>query len=235
MDHALLLTTAFGLGAAHALEPGHGKSLVTAYMAGSRGRVSDAFLLGLVAACCHTLSVLLIALAATWFIASFIGLKDSLFRSVETVSGVIVLAVGILMLLRLGHWHQSPDAGCHPHGACSGEHSLQPASLKDIFLLGLASGICPSPIPLVLLVSTLALGGLGHIAEALGYLFTFSLGLSSILVILGIALIVSRRYSLQWFSKNPRFPRLISQISACLVLGLGAYLIYHGIWGSPEP
>ena len=54
---AVALGVAFLAGAAHALTPGHGKALVAAYLAGSRGTVWDAVYLGTVVTITHTASV----------------------------------------------------------------------------------------------------------------------------------------------------------------------------------
>ena len=52
------------LGGFHALEPGHGKTVVAAYLIGTKGRKIDAVLLGLVVTLTHTFSVILLAIAA---------------------------------------------------------------------------------------------------------------------------------------------------------------------------
>ena len=44
----LILLASFGIGALHALEPGHGKSIMGAYLVASRGGIRHAFLLGVV-------------------------------------------------------------------------------------------------------------------------------------------------------------------------------------------
>lgn len=59
------LATSFGLGALHALEPGHGKSVVAAYMLGNRGRWHHAVLLGGTVAFTHTAGILVLGLWAT--------------------------------------------------------------------------------------------------------------------------------------------------------------------------
>ncbi|MBX5496118.1 MAG: high frequency lysogenization protein HflD, partial [Bryobacteraceae bacterium] len=56
------LGLAFFLGAAHALTPGHGKTIVAAYLAGSRGRVLDAVWLGGIVTFTHTASVFVLGL-----------------------------------------------------------------------------------------------------------------------------------------------------------------------------
>src|SRR5207244_13158513 len=62
----LLLLLACGFGAAHALTPGHGKTLVAAYLVGERGTVWHAVVLGLVTTVTHTGAVLLLAVGLVW-------------------------------------------------------------------------------------------------------------------------------------------------------------------------
>src|SRR5262249_27934224 len=51
---ALALVVAAALGALHALEPGHGKTVVAAYLVGSRGTAWHAVILGLIVTVSHT-------------------------------------------------------------------------------------------------------------------------------------------------------------------------------------
>src|SRR5262249_5170514 len=57
---AVTLAVAFFLGAAHALTPGHGKTIVAAYLVGSRGKVWDAVYLGSIVTLTHTSSVFIL-------------------------------------------------------------------------------------------------------------------------------------------------------------------------------
>ena len=66
---------AFAAGAAHAVGPGHGKSLAAAYLVGADGKVRDAAWLGASVAVMHTVSVLVVAVAWT-----FLSLSDLLFE-----------------------------------------------------------------------------------------------------------------------------------------------------------
>ncbi len=56
----LVFLLAVGVGGLHALQPGHGKTMVAAYLVGSQGRVRDAVLLGGVVTLTHTSSVVLL-------------------------------------------------------------------------------------------------------------------------------------------------------------------------------
>ena len=57
-----MLGIALLFGAAHALAPGHGKTVMAAYLVGTRGRMADAFLLGGIVSLMHTGSVLVLGL-----------------------------------------------------------------------------------------------------------------------------------------------------------------------------
>lgn len=114
----LALLAAFGWGAAHALSPGHGKTLVAAYLIGSRGTVGHALLLGLTTTTTHTAGVLAlggVTLFATRYIAA-----ETLYPWLSTLSGLLVIAIGVVMirnrshaLLNGPHDHHSHER--HPH------------------------------------------------------------------------------------------------------------------------
>ena len=61
---AIALGVSFLAGAAHALTPGHGKAVVAAYLAGSRGTIGDAVYLGTVVTVTHTAGVFALGLMA---------------------------------------------------------------------------------------------------------------------------------------------------------------------------
>src|SRR6202034_614037 len=80
------LVVAFGMGGAHALEPGHGKTIVAAYLVGSRGTMKHAALLGAVVTFTHTISVFLLGLAMLLLAKSIV--PDKVIRILEAVSGL---------------------------------------------------------------------------------------------------------------------------------------------------
>lgn len=116
----MLYFGAIALGALHAFEPGHGKTVIAAYMIGSRGRAVDGILLGLIATLTHTFSVIALGIAATVLARSFA--EDVLHNWLGLFSAVMILAVGLWMIkARLtgsgGHRHfQLFGKGhCHHH------------------------------------------------------------------------------------------------------------------------
>ena len=87
-----LLLAAFGWGAVHALSPGHGKSMVAAYLIGTRGTVRQALALGATVTITHTIGVF--ALGIVTLALSQYVLPEQLYPWLNLVSGVLVLAIG---------------------------------------------------------------------------------------------------------------------------------------------
>jgi len=90
------LLVAAGFGAAHALSPGHGKTVMAAYLVGSRGSARHAVGLGLTVTISHTAGVF--ALAAVTLLASSQFPPERLYPALQLVSGVIVVAIGAWLL-----------------------------------------------------------------------------------------------------------------------------------------
>ena len=88
---ALLIS--FLWGAMHAMTPGHGKTIVGAYLVGSRGTMKHALYLGLTTTITHTLGVFAFGLI-TLFAAQFI-VPEKLFPWMSLLSGLFVVGIGI--------------------------------------------------------------------------------------------------------------------------------------------
>ena len=97
MDSAAILTslylpTAFVLGMAHALEPGHSKTVMASYLVAIKGRTRDAITLGLVTTVTHTLVIFLLALGTLLLGGAFPMARIQ--YGLEVASGAIVVAMG---------------------------------------------------------------------------------------------------------------------------------------------
>jgi ABC-type nickel/cobalt efflux system permease component RcnA len=118
------LLLAFGLGAMHAMSPGHGKTVVGAYLVGSRGTIKHALFLGATVTITHTLGVFVLGLV-TLFASNYI-LPEKLLPFLSFVSGLLVLYIGLTMFKsRLfsalgwetaGHHHHHGHDHSHEHG-----------------------------------------------------------------------------------------------------------------------
>src|SRR5215208_287738 len=93
----LSLLVAMGLGALHALRPGHGKTVVSAYLVGSRGTTKHAVFLGLTVTLTHTSSVFALGLV-TLYLSQFI-LPEQLFPWLSFLSGAGIAVLGLALLV----------------------------------------------------------------------------------------------------------------------------------------
>lgn len=125
------LLLAAGFGALHAFSPGHGKTVVGAYLVGSRGTAKHAAFLGLTVTITHTLGVFALGLV-TLFASQYI-VPERLFPILSFISGAIVLIIGFSLFIRrsraaLGsapHVH-SDDGHRHPHSHTNEGHEHLP-------------------------------------------------------------------------------------------------------------
>ncbi len=106
---------AFLLGALHAMSPGHGKTLVAAYLVGNRGTARHAIFLGGIVTFTHTVGVFLLGVI-TLFASSYI-VPEKLYPWMGLISGLMIVGIGVNLfrgrLSRYGH----EVRGHHHHGA----------------------------------------------------------------------------------------------------------------------
>jgi ABC-type nickel/cobalt efflux system permease component RcnA len=243
-----LLVMAVGLGAVHALTPGHGKTLVAAYLVGERGTVWHAVVLGLVTTFTHTGVVLV--LAAVLWLGFPEGISDDqrggIQRGLELGGGILVAGLGFWLLLRrlegkadhvhLGgsghhhhhHHHDHDHDHTHHHHDHTHTHS-HPAQggWRALIALGIQGGIVPCWDAVALLVVAVTMNKLWW---ALPLLLAFSAGLAGVLVTIGILVVQTKLLAgKRW--ENSRAFRALPLISAVLVSLLGLGLCFKAVRG----
>jgi ABC-type nickel/cobalt efflux system permease component RcnA len=221
---------AFGLGALHALEPGHGKTIVAAYLVGSRGTGRHALLLGVIVTASHTAGVF--ALGAITLSASRYIVPEQLYPWMGVFSGLTIAGLGGYMFLRrwsgldLDHSHTSGQPHSHwfssrKKDAPAREPAVpgKPVSLYQLFALGITGGIIPCPAALVVLLSAFALHRIG-----LGFflIIAFSLGLAAVLISFGMLMVYGRRFMAHLQVNGPLTTRWLPVASAGFMTVLGA-------------
>jgi ABC-type nickel/cobalt efflux system permease component RcnA len=92
-------------GAGHALAPGHGKTVMAAYLVGTKGRPIDAVLLGAIVSAMHTASVLV--LAAALYQVDRHARVDVVYPALTIISGVIVMGLGVYLLASRTRWRRA--------------------------------------------------------------------------------------------------------------------------------
>jgi len=117
----LALMLAFVVGAAHALSPGHGKTVVAAYLVGSRGTPIHALVLGLTVTVSHTIGVFLLGLVVLG-LADYI-LPETLYPWLKFISGVLLALLGLtLFVQRFRAWRYARHMAAHSHVGHSHDH-----------------------------------------------------------------------------------------------------------------
>ncbi len=254
----LALLAAFGWGAAHALSPGHGKTIVAAYLVGSRGTAWHALFLGLTTTITHTAGVFILG-GITLFASQYI-LPETLFPWLSLISGLVVVVIGITMAWR---WRQGAGFGhhahphSHDHAAQTGHdhdhahdeehshdglvyhrhgtgswHSHTPPGADGTPVTWrslLALGISGGLLPCPsALVVMLGAIALHRVAFGLVLIVAFSLGLASVLTAIGIMLVYAGRF----FNRLPqggRLLRLMPAASALFITVVGIGITFEAL------
>ena len=204
----ILLVIAMGLGAAHAIQPGHGKTLVTAVALGPGARFYQPALLGLATTVAHMGSVLLIA-ALLWYTgATQVG---TVHAGLAKIAGFVIAAAG---LWRVGR-----------HVAGLGEHDVERVhasaiSNRGLLGLGLAGGLVPCWDAVGLLVLAAALG---RLAAGVGLVLAFSVGMATVLVAVGCLAWKVKSAALR-SGGGPRWQRGLGLAAASMLSAIGLYL-----------
>jgi nickel/cobalt transporter (NicO) family protein len=238
------LAIAFGLGAVHAMSPGHGKTVVGAYLVGSRGTVKHAIFLGLTVTITHTIGVFALGLI-TLFASNYI-LPEKLMPFLNFVSGLLVFFIGISLfkdrLFGAPGWKNEGRDHSHDHEHEEGEHAhdgmththngsththLPPGDItwRSLLALGISGGLLPCPSALVLMLSAISLGRIGY-----GLILTlvFSLGLAATLTAVGMVfLYIGKAFG--GSLSGGRLVKAVPVMSALVIACLGAAICYNSL------
>ena len=195
----LALLASLLLGAAHAALPGHGKTVMAAYLAGKRGSIRDAVVVGATVTVTHTAGVLALGLALT-VSSSLAG--ERVTDELGVVSGALVALIGVSLLTaalrrrrtadRHGsahHAHGHPHEHTHEH-----EHGHARRTRRlGLVGMGVAGGIVPSPSALVALLGATALGRTWF---GVLLVLAYGLGMATTLTAAGLLLVkLSRKWA----------------------------------------
>ena len=247
----LSLLTAVALGAAHALTPGHGKTVMAAYLVGTRGTSRQALGLGLTVTASHTLGVL--ALAAV-ILAFHVVAPESYNHVAGIVAGIIVVAIGGWLVAsqvvgRLSAGGTGATKEPHAHGPTTHTHgptthdqaavapdpsptTEPPVSRRSLFALGLFGGLVPSVNALIILLAALTTG-----RAAYGFVLVVAFGAGMALVLSGIGL--GLVHAGRWMGGRPssslpaRLFAVAPAVSAVVILLVGLYVTSQAILGTP--
>lgn len=240
-DLVALLSTEYGLwllmlialihGAGHSLMPGHGKTMVAAYLIGERGTPWHAVLLGIVTTLTHTSAAIAIALLIRYVLPQ--GSADDVNKVLLFVGGLLMAGIGIWLFLqrlagRSDHVHLFNHGHSHSH-----DHDEEPAPAQAgvvrLILLGIAGGIIPCWGAVMWVIGCIATS---QFWLALPVVLAFSVGLATVLIVIGLSVVYAGRFgNKRWSSKpwfrtifNERTLRWLPVFGAAVVVALGLFL-----------
>ena len=214
--------TAAALGAGHALTPGHGKTLMAAYLVGTRGTPLHAAGLGLSVTLSHTLGILVLAGLVVG--AQGILPPDVVVKAAPVVAAISIVAIGGWMLfgearrrwrlratvasdghehdhgiehghdhgIEHGHAHDAEALGEHGHGGVRHSH-LPPEGSTISWRSLFVLGLAGGLIPSTNALLIL-LGSIAAGRAAFGFVLVVAFGLGMALVMggIGLALVLAR-------------------------------------------
>jgi ABC-type nickel/cobalt efflux system permease component RcnA len=211
------------LGALHALEPGHGKTFITAFMLGNKGNFSHVITLGLSLAFSHTIMLLFFGIGLNLFLHQSFG--ETFSHYIEIASTCIMLGLGIYMIYTSYKSHPK-DCNCHQHKSrkFTVRKTSNETSHRVTAVAGFVGGLIPCPSAL----GAFFLSGSGRsLNNSFWFVVLYVSGLVFSLILLAFVVSIARTkiensiYGL-WFSKKA------SLLSGILITVVGIfYFILH--------
>jgi ABC-type nickel/cobalt efflux system permease component RcnA len=260
----LFLLFFLGWGASHALAPGHGKTLVAAYLLGSEGRISDAFKLGAIVTATHMFALYTVGLGIVWLVSEsdwgrFLGQTT---QHLTLLSGLGLIAYGAYLAWDRwkaitpkkapvhdhGHGHDhdhSHDHGHdHDHGALNPEehaaaHAQEAASitsLRDLLVLGVTGGLVPCPAGVTLVIFSVSFEDQNTL-KCFVYLTAFSLGLAGVLIAVAVSMVLSKKYLISSTpsARTKRVLEILPFVSCVLICIVGVGLCLQAYYPTLLP
>ncbi|HWJ31586.1 MAG TPA: sulfite exporter TauE/SafE family protein [Gaiellaceae bacterium] len=219
------LAAALFWGAAHALSPGHGKTIVTAYLVGRRGTPRDAAVLGLIVTVTHTIGVFALGLV-TLALSQWI-VPETLYPWLNAAAGISVVVIGAaVMRARVRDWlHERAHRRGHAHHHHHHHHPEPGTGFRGLLAVGISGGALPCPSALVVLLAAISLH---RVAFGLVLIVAFSLGLA--LTITGIGLVaVLARSAFARRSFDGLALRVLPAVSALVIVVAGVAMTVHAL------
>jgi nickel/cobalt exporter len=245
----LAILLAVALGTAHAVAPGHGKTVIAAYLLGEGGQARQAVALGGTVAVTHTIGVLVLGAVVQ---TSTTIAPESLYPVLGAAGGLIFTGLGLLLLRRAltgrghthdhghdhghghGHGHDHGDHGHGDHGHEHGDHghgdhghgdhghaAPRRTSWRMLVLPGLAGGMVPSPSALLVL-----LGGIALDRTWFGVLLVVAYGAGMALALVGAGYLLHRvRFRVLDRLEGATWAR----VSAALPIATSALIVLGGL------
>lgn len=246
---AVVLLVAVLLGAAHAAAPGHGKTVMAAYLVGQGGRLRHAIVIGLSVTATHTAGVLVLAGLVT---LSVLSAPERLYPWLGVVNGLLLVGVGTALLRsarrRASHSHgydhehdhghdHGHDGHGHEHAGHDhghGHHHPHSVGWRSLLTLGFVGGMVPSPSAVLMLFGA---SGVGRPLLGVLLVLAYGAGMAAALTVTGVALAYGHRRLLDRLAGRvttvhrtlPRLAAALPVLTAFVIVVIGAVLSGRGL------
>ncbi|MBK8770110.1 MAG: nickel/cobalt efflux transporter RcnA [Rhizobiales bacterium] len=252
----LYLPIAVVLGALHALEPGHSKSMMAAFIIAVRGTPAQAVILGVSAAVGHTIVVWVIAL-----LGLYLGNKLILDKAepwLVLISGLLIigLAFRIFWMLRIeqdaehdhdhdhNHSHHHHDDHTHSHATELAEEGLDAHAAAharqvrnrftgnrnvtsgEVVWFGFTGGLLPCPAAIAVLLICLQMKAF---TLGISMVAAFSIGLAMTMVGVGVAAAWGASAARARWAGFSKWGEKLPYISAGIVMTIGLVITIRGM------
>ena len=218
------------LGAVHALAPGHGKTVMAAYLLGEQGSFRQGAIIGLTVTVTHTAGVVLLGVIVA---ASSALAPERLYPFLGALSGGLMLMVGAGLLRRALRTRRQTHDGDHDHEDDHAHPHREPSStsLRSLIGVGFAGGLVPSPSALVVLLGAIALG---RVWAGLVLVVCYGLGMAATLSGAGLLLVkvrgrLERRHATAGSSRLMPLLAALPVATALIVCAVGLALTARGV------
>jgi len=251
----LAFAIALFLGGLHALAPGHGKTVMAAYLVGQRGSMRQAGLVGLTVTITHTLGVMVLGLVLS---TSAVIAPERLYPWLGLASGALLAGVGGGLLTRalrarrerarshahdhpphehahhdhVSHDHEHPhhEHAPHAHGGRVHSHAPvdpdRPLHWRSLVAMGFAGGMVPAPSALVVLLGAIALG---HTWFGVVLVVAYGMGMAVTLTAAGI-LLVRARGALDRRAARRARPSRFGDLARVLPVATSSLIVVVGLY-----
>lgn len=206
-----IIASAFLLGALHALEPGHGKSIMAVFVMGTDADLKDALLLGLTIVFSHMIVVVALGIASIYLVEALN--VDATHDIMSFIGGAILIGVGIWILRKF----------YHPH-----EHAID--TKKGVIAIGLSTGLIPCPAALAVLLFSISNN---QVYNGLIYVLVFSAGLAMAITSLSVLFVKGKGFIGSYVSSKSISK--LPLVSGSIIVVIGIFTLLHPILEHLEP
>jgi ABC-type uncharacterized transport system, permease component len=204
----MFVISAFVLGALHALEPGHGKSVMAAFVMGTNAELKDASLLGLTVVFSHVIVVVLLGIASIFLLGALN--VNATHELMSVIGGIILVGVGFWILRKYYHPH-------HHH-----EHSID--TKKGAVAIGLSTGLVPCPAALAVLLFSIANN---QLYNGITYVLIFSAGLAISITLLSVLFVKGKGFIGRYMSNNTI--NKIPLLTGAIIIAIGLFTLLQPV------